>query len=306
MRIQDFALITFTILMQMAVGAFLVLALVQIYIARKDGREEADRLVRRGLLVIGPLIVIGLVASLLHLGDPLGGYRAINNFGTSWLSREIVFSVSFAVLVAIYALLQWFKILSFALRSFIAWITSLVGIALVISMSNVYFLFSQPAWNSWATLITFFTTTFLLGSLAMGVFVMANYAYDKRREPKTTEQRSELLRPIMRYIAIASVLLLGIELVTLPIYLATLAAGPAAAVETAQLWIGQYSWVFIGRLVLVFLGAGVFALFLYRNTLAPKLERALGNLTYAAFVLVLAGEVLGRLLFYATHVKIGI
>jgi anaerobic dimethyl sulfoxide reductase subunit C (anchor subunit) len=306
MRIQDFALISFTILMQMAVGAFFVLALVQIYIARKESREEADRLVRRGLLFIGPVVVVGLAASLLHLGDPLGGYRAINNFATSWLSREIVFSVSFGLLVAVYAVLQWFKLFGFVLRSILAWITALVGLVAVYSMGNVYLLLSQPAWNSWATVITFFTTTFLLGSLAMGVFLVANYAYDKRREPKLAEQRSELLRPMMRYIAIASVLLLGIEMVALPVYLATLATGPAAAVGTAQLWIGQYSWVFIGRLVLVFLGAGVFALFLYRNTLAPKLERALGNLTYAAFVLVLAGEMLGRLLFYATHIKIGI
>jgi len=32
----------------------------------------------------------------------------------------------------------------------------------------------------------------------------------------------------------------------------------------------------------------------------------LGNLAYAAFALVLVAEVLGRFLFYATHVRIGI
>ena len=32
----------------------------------------------------------------------------------------------------------------------------------------------------------------------------------------------------------------------------------------------------------------------------------LGTLAYAAFVIVLVAEVLGRLLFYATHVRIGI
>lgn len=306
MRIQDFALITFTILMQLAVGAFLVLTLVQIYVARKSNREEADRLVRRGLLVIGPVIVIGLVASLLHLGNPLGGYRAINNFGTSWLSREIVFGVGFGLLVAVYAVLQWFKLFGFVLRSVIAWITALVGLAAVYSMGSVYLLLSQPAWNSWATVITFFTTALLLGALAMGVFMMANFAFDKRREPKAAEQRSELLRPVMRWIAVASVLLLGIELVTLPVYLATLATGPTAAVQTAQLLVGEFSWVLIARLALVFLGAGVFALFLYRNTLSPKLERTLGYLAYTSFVLVLTAEVLGRYLFYAAHVRIGI
>ena len=299
MTIQDFALITFTILIQMSVGAFVVLAIVHLYLARKANREEADRLAGRAMWIIGPMIALGLAASLLHLGDPLGGYRAINNFGTSWLSREIVFSLSFAMLAAVYALLQWFKLFSFVLRSIVAWITAVFGIAIVISMSNVYFLLSQPAWNSWATLITFFTTTFLLGSLVMGVFLVAD-GYGKRKET------SEFLGPVMRAIAVTSVVLLGIELVTLPVYLATLASGQPAAVETAQLLVGPYAWAFIARLVLVVLGAGVFGLFLYRNALGPKLGKALVSVTYAAFAMVFASEVLGRLLFYATHVKIGI
>jgi DMSO reductase anchor subunit len=32
----------------------------------------------------------------------------------------------------------------------------------------------------------------------------------------------------------------------------------------------------------------------------------MGNLTYVAFVLVLIGELLGRFLFYATYVRVGI
>jgi anaerobic dimethyl sulfoxide reductase subunit C (anchor subunit) len=306
MRIQDFALITFTILMQLSVGWFVVLMIVREYAARKMNQGEADRLAWRSLLFLGPVIVLGLIASLLHLGDPLGGYRAINNLGTSWLSREIVFGVSFGVLVAVFALLQWFKAFSFGLRSFIAWVTALVGLVLVYSMSNVYLLASQPAWNTLATPVTFFTTTFLLGALAMGVLLAASFAIDKRREPKQAEARSELMRPVMRWIAVVSVVLLGVELITLPLYLAILAAGPAAAVQTAQLWAGEYQWALITRLVLVVLGAGVFAFFLYRNTLNAKLETALANWAFASFILVLAAEVLGRYLFYATHVKIGI
>jgi hypothetical protein len=60
------------------------------------------------------------------------------------------------------------------------------------------------------------------------------------------------------------------------------------------------------RVVLAFLGAGVFALFLYQNALSPGQEKVLGRLAYSAFALVLVAEVLGRFLFYATHVKIGL
>ena len=306
MNVQDFALIAFTILAQMAVGSFLVLGLVHTYAARATNMEEADRLSDRALLVIWPVLGLALLASLLHLGSPFGAYRAVNNLGTSWLSREILFGSSFFVLGVVFAFLQWRKLGSFALRNTLAWITALAGLALVYSMSNVYLLPTQPAWNTWATPVTFFTATFLLGALAMGAAFVANYAYLKRTQPDCADAQCTLLLEVLRRIAVVSVVLLGVELVTLPIYLASLAAGPAAALQTAQLLVGPYGWALILRLALVFLGAGVVALFLYRNALSAGQEKVLGNLTYLAFALVLVAEVFGRFLFYATHVRIGI
>jgi hypothetical protein len=46
--------------------------------------------------------------------------------------------------------------------------------------------------------------------------------------------------------------------------------------------------------------------FLYQNAQSAGRERVLGTLTYAAFALVLVAEVLGRYIFYAAHVKIGL
>ena len=40
--------------------------------------------------------------------------------------------------------------------------------------------------------------------------------------------------------------------------------------------------------------------------LTPGRENALGNMAYAAFLLVFISEVMGRFLFYAVHVRIGI
>lgn len=306
MTLHDFALIPFTILAQMSVGSFVVLGLVHLYATRKTNMEEADRLSDRALLAIGPILGLGLIASLFHLGVPQNAYRAVTNFGTSWLSREITFGVSFAVLGAVFALMQWRKIASFAVRNVVAWIAALVGLALLYSMSNVYRLPTQPAWNSWATPVSFFTTALLLGALAMGVAFVANYTYVKRKQPDCADDQCTLLRDVMRWIAIASVALLGVELVTLPFYLASLSAGPVASIETAQLMVGPFSWVLILRLVLVFLGAGVVAVFLYQNALSPGQEKVLANLAYAAFAMVFVAEVLGRYLFYATHIRIGI
>ena len=70
--------------------------------------------------------------------------------------------------------------------------------------------------------------------------------------------------------------------------------------------VGPFIWALVLRVVLAFVGAGVFAVFLYQNAFSPGQEKMLGNLAYAAFALVLVAEVLGRFLFYATHVRIGI
>ena len=306
MNVHDFALITFTILAQMAVGSFVVLGVVHFFINRKSGAEEADRMSDRALLAIGPVLVLGMIASLLHLGDPFRAYAAITNWDSSWLSREILLGVTFATLGAVFALLQWRKIGSTAVRNILAIVTAVVGLVLVYAMSNVYLLPTQPAWNSWATPVSFFTTTFLLGSLAMGAAFVANYAYVQSKDPGCADEQCVLLRAVMRWIAMASVVLLGVELVILPLYLASLATGTAAAAGTAALLIGTYNWALILRIALVFIGAGIFSLFVYRSAMNPGEEKLLGTLAYTTFAIVLVAEVLGRFLFYATHIRIGI
>ena len=123
MNARDWALITFTILTQMSVGSFLVLGIVHYYANRKAGMKEADRLSDYALLAIVVVFGLALVASLLHLGNPLNAPRAVTHLATSWLSREILSGVIFAVLAVVFALMQWRKIASFAVRNVIAWVT---------------------------------------------------------------------------------------------------------------------------------------------------------------------------------------
>jgi anaerobic dimethyl sulfoxide reductase subunit C (anchor subunit) len=306
MNVRDWALITFTILVQMSVGSMWVLMVTRYFAARKYGMEEADRLSDRALLALVPVIVLAFVASLLHLGDPLNAYRAVTNLGSSWLSREIFFGVIFAVLAVVFAFLQWRKLGPFVLRNVIAWLAALDGLVLVFSMSNVYMLQSQPAWNSWATPVSFYATTFLLGSLAMGTAFVANYAYLQQKQPDCADKQCTLMRDALRWIAVVSVLLVGVELVVLPLYLVALASGSATGLASVKLMAGSYGWALALRIILAFVGAGVLAVFLYRNAMSAGREKILATLTYSAFVLVLAAEVLGRVLFYSTHIRIGI
>jgi anaerobic dimethyl sulfoxide reductase subunit C len=306
MNTRDLALISFTILVQMSVGSIWVLLMAHLFARRKYSVEAVERLSDRALYALVPVIALGFLASLFHLGDPFNAYRAVTNVGSSWLSREILCGVIFAVLAVVYAFLQWRKIGSAGLRIVIAWLAGIDGLVLVYSMSHVYMLTTQPAWNSWATPVSFYATTFLLGALAMGVAFVANYNYLQRKEPGCADEQCTLMREALRWIALAAVILLGVELVVLPIYVAQIASGSAAGLASVELMAGSLGWMLILRVVLAFLGAGVFALFLYQNAMSTGKEKMVGTVAIIAFLFVLAAEVIGRMLFYAAHVRIGI
>jgi anaerobic dimethyl sulfoxide reductase subunit C (anchor subunit) len=306
MNVREWALVAFTILTQMSVGSLLVLGVVHYYANRKAGMKEADRLSDYALLSVVIAFGLALVASLFHLGNPLNAPRAVTHLATSWLSREIFAGVIFGILVLAFGVMQWRKIGSFGLRNVIAWIAAIVGLALVFIESHVYMLPTEPSWDTLATPVTFYTTTLLLGSLAMGVAFVANYAYIQKKDPEDAKVQVELMRNSLRGIAVASVILLGIEFVAIPIYVAYLAVGNAASLASASLMIGPFDLVFVLRLVLAFVGAGIFGLFLYQSARSAGKEKTLSYLAYSAFVLVLVAEVLGRFLFYATQVRVGI
>jgi anaerobic dimethyl sulfoxide reductase subunit C (anchor subunit) len=291
----------------MSVGSFLVLGVVHFFAARKSGMAEADRLSDRALIAIGPLMVLALIVSLFHLGNPLNAYRAVTHLSTSWLSREILCSVLFTGAGAVFAFVQWRKLTTFAVRNLIAWLAAIIGLVLVYVMSQVYMLPTQPAWDTLATPISFFVTTLLLGALAIAVAFVANYAYIQRKNPESVTTQGTLLRNSLRWIGLACILLLGVELVVAPLQVAYLASGTEqAGVASAALLFSQFGVVFGLRLVLVFVGAGILGLFIYQNAQKPDRERLLGYLAYATFALVLISEVMGRFLFYAAHIRIGV
>jgi anaerobic dimethyl sulfoxide reductase subunit C len=116
----------------------------------------------------------------------------------------------------------------------------------------------------------------------------------------------ELLRGSLRWISFASILLLGVELVVAPLYIANLAVGGGAALARVQLMIGDMGLVLALRLILVFIGAGVFGIFLYQSSLSADKMNLIAAFALGAFTLVLVSEVMGRFLFYATHVAVGI
>jgi len=299
---KEWSLVAFTILSQMAVGAFLIVWFIHLRSRQQASDAEVKRLCNGALLGIGPVMVLGLLLSLFHLGSPLNAWRAISNLGSSWLSREIFFALAFFVMWIICAYLQWRSVGTEALRGIWAGLTGVVGLLLVFSTSMAYMLPTRPAWNDLATPIFFFASTFLLGALAAGTVFAGYYLVAGRR----SETQTVLVRMALQNIGLVAMVAIVIQAIALVFQGAHLTSGTVQAQESGRLLLSTYGVWFWLR-VLVGIVAGFVLVWLGWRTLI-RAERgvpvAATSLVFAAFGCVLVGEILGRVLFYATVVPV--
>ncbi len=303
METKEWALVTFTILSQTAVGAYIILWISQLFYRGKKGSEISDKLYYRPFLVILPLLLVGLFASSTHLGNIQNSTNAINNVKTSWLSREILFNILFTGSVIIYIYVIWKKIGGSRLHNLIGLITSIFGIALVYSMASVYMIKAVPIWNTINTIFSFMATTFLLGSLCAGAALFSSYRGLSKKKANGIEEYQDLLQKNIRWISLIGMIMIGILLVVSASQLSFLAANP---VPGAELLYENYKTLHIIRLIIILMGAGVLSLFLYNATEKSDKVTLMGKYVYGALVILLIAEVIGRFLFYATFARIGI
>jgi anaerobic dimethyl sulfoxide reductase subunit C (anchor subunit) len=304
--LSELPLVIFTIIAQMSVGSFVVLGLIHLFGARA-GRHVIDRASDPALYAIGPILVLGLLASMMHLGTPIRAINALRHLDSSWLSREILFGLLFAAVGGAFAFCQWFKWLTPRWRQGLASLAALIGLALIAVMSMVYMLPTVPAWNSWATPARFFATTFLLGSLAVGAALVATAEVRRRRGTVGDEATQRVVMSSLRGIAIGAIAMLGVEFVVVPLYVGKLATGGSAAAAASEgALVNTYGWYAVVQLVLIFLGVALLGIFLSRLARPFNTARMLALAPVAAFVLVFGGEIIGRMLFYASYARVGL
>lgn len=302
MNTREWALLIFTILTQLAVGMTLVLLIVRTYAVKKLDAEKASQLTEVPFYAVVPVMVLALIASLFHLGKVLNIIGAVPNLGTSWMSREVVFAVTFMILTAVFSFMQWRKIGTPSALMIVGWIAAAVGVVLIYCMGMTYMLPAQPAWHTLATPVNFYLTALLLGVMGTAVMLMISYA----RIQKKNTALDGFVKSTLQYIAISGIVLLGLQFLVLPLYMAFLSTQGAAAIRSLNMMFNEYGVLLAFRLILVFAGAGVLAAYLFRKASVSGGEKTLANLTYSAFALVLLGEILARFLFYATQYRIGV
>ena len=103
-----FSVIFLTTLIGAGQGLFLALYTVEVYSMFEVLPRQADRaFYAAGSALALAFLVLGLVASLFHLGRPERGWRAAARWRTSWLSREVVVLPAFMGAVALYGAVHW-------------------------------------------------------------------------------------------------------------------------------------------------------------------------------------------------------
>lgn len=269
---SELALILFTVLIQLAVGALVTLTVMELL--GKEIKLKSGKTISLSVLVIS---ATSLVVSLGHLGHPMRAYTALGNLGTSWLSREILVFAIFFLLTIVYWM-QW-KEDNLQLRKTVGIVGSVVGILGIIVSGLIYIMPAMPAWNSLTTIIFFLLTASLLGPVF--VFMILKWQ---------AENEGASIAGLTLVILILSVL------VSLS-YVSTIAnGGTAQALTVSNMLMSASFWLRI--IIGWFLPIVLFAYYVYSKKQMNVQVLAI------AFLLLIVGELLGREVFYNTIVAL--
>lgn len=288
---EEWPLMMFTLFSQFAIGTFIILIVIRLALSKKIEEKTIARLTNSGLLAVGFIMVVAIVFSLFHLGDPLGAYRSITNPGTSWLSREILSAVVFLGL--------WFVdyILNRQGRSNrgLEWIAAVMGLIVIYSMASIYSSSIIPAWSNINTYLSFFGTTVVFGCLS-GITFVLQAMHGKEDYPA--------VRGLLKTLSLATLIAVAVQLCYLPLYLTGLGGDGIAAQTSAQLLSGSYAFPLVIRWAFSILGGCIVFYTLYKQEKVKALNMM--NIAYVALVLVVIGEFIGRYVFYASAISIKI
>ena len=277
---HEWPLMIFTVFGQCVAGGFIVLA-----VALLNGnlnREQQQRLVM-SMFGLWVLMGIGFIASTLHLGSPMRAFNSLNRVGASSLSNEIASGALFFAVGGLGWLLAALKKLPTGLRNLWLIVTMVLGVVFVWMMVRVYnTIDTVPTWYSVWTPMSFFLTLFiggpLLGFLLLRVAGVDGWAMR--------------LLPAVSLLALAVstivALLRGAELATIH-----------SSIQQASTLVPDYGSLMAWRVALL-----AVALVCWIVPQLKGYQPALPLLSLA-FLLVLAGELIGRGVFYGLHMTVG-
>ena len=306
MNVREWALPVYTILMQLTVGSLFVLWMIRSLANSKFSHQEIDRIIRNPIFVIAFTAVVAMGGSHFHLSKPFHSFLAVLNFKSSWLSREIVFTLLFFLTTMSLLFLTYFRTYHRRLITVLGWLAIFFGVILIYCMARIYLLPTQVAWNSTTVILSFYTTSLVLGVMAIACLMVLDLKFAEIQKTDDVELRVEVIRYSFSGLAFMTVLLIFIRILTLFVQMQELAQGDLIARTSLRLLLELYQPLLVMRLIFILFAAVYFAVSVYRICRWQLPPQKLMMPVYLSCLLILVGEIIGRFLFYATHIRVGI
>lgn len=285
----ELSLVLFTVLGQMSVGAIVFLLFTRLTQKEQSVSADAVALTRQVVLVSLVLMVAGVVASLAHLGQAMRVYRALFYHLSTWMGMETVFLGLFSISLLLYAFLLLRGSGPKIGVEFFAAFTGLLG---VLSSSLVYtVLGSVPSWNNVFSILFFFLTFVLMGASLFGAIIY--------KSGSGADTEKNLAASYMKsFTAIFTPLLVVATLLTFGYLFYLQSRGPEGAASMQAMIGSPLFWL---RVIVGFVAPLLLVVALKKLVGRGEISKA-GSYVYGVFVLLLAGEVLGRVLFFSSSV----
>jgi anaerobic dimethyl sulfoxide reductase subunit C (anchor subunit) len=306
MNVREWALPVYTILMQLAIGSLLVLWLIRRLSASKFSPEQIDYIIQNPILVIAFTAAVAMMGAHFHLSKPFHSYLAVLNFKSSWLSREIVFTVLFFLTTISLLYLTFFKAHRRSLISALGWLAIVLGCVLVYCMARIYLIPTQVAWNSTTVILSFYTTTLMLGCMAIACLMVMDLKFAEITRSQDIELRNEVIRYSFAGLTVLTVALAAFSMAVLYIQMAMLAQGGLIARTSLSLLLELYLPLFIMRVFFLLFAVSLLLVAMYRIRRLKLSPQSLFMPVYLSCLFIMVGEIIGRFLFYATHIRVGI
>ena len=307
MNVREWALPVYTILMQLATGALFILWLARSFSLRDNLSSKIDKILRRPVMVIFFTVLVAIIGSHFHLSNPLQSFMAVANFKHSWLSREIVFTIlMFFTCAALVDQLGKYEGRHTRVITWLGRMTVFFGAASIFCMSSIYRLPTQAPWDDWSTVLLFFGSSLLLGVTTAAALGVMDNIYGRGREAELADERMSILRSSFGWMSAVITATLILVVVVNFVQILAVGNGDQLAQTSMSLLLGLYQPLLIFRFVILLVGVGMFILATFWLVKQGKSIQELVTPVYLACLFVLVAEILGRFLFYATHVRMGI
>lgn len=306
MNLREWALPVYTILMQFAVGTLIMLWCLRGTAMRHLDASARDRILRKPILVVVGAILVAMVGSHLHLSRPQLSFLAMLNLGQSWLSREVLLTIIMLALCVALAGLIWWREGRQRLKSVVGWLAVACGLAVIYCMAHLYLIPTQPVWDTPITVLVFFSTALLLGTASAVALLIMDSIFSASTEPDLQAPRADLLRRSAVTFAGLAVIGLVIILALNAAHIGLMRAGDQYARISLDLLFGLYAPLFGARLVTLVAGVVLLVLTVVRIYRQRRTPEDIVYPIHLACLLVVVAEILGRFLFYATHIRVGV